>query len=135
MKNCWIVEFDKIGSHSDGFLTALEELHNIPFDIRRVYYIYDVPADTVRGFHAHRTLEQVLVCMHGSCRIKADNGTEKEEFLLDDPSKGLYTAPGIWREMYDFRDGAVLAVLASQYYDEDDYIRDYEKFLYWVNNK
>ena len=132
MKNCKKIEFNRIGSHDNGFLIALEELRNIPFDIRRVYYIFDAPTDILRGCHAHRTLEQVLICMHGSCKVKVDDGYEEKVFDLDDPSKGLYIAPGIWREMYDFRGGAILVVLASQYYDEGDYIRDYQEFLSWV---
>ena len=108
---------------------ALEEFQDIPFDIRRVYYIYDTKAGVRRGFHAHKNLEQILICVNGSCKIHLDNGRETEEVLLDKPYEGLYIANDMWREMYDFTPGAVLLVLASQLYDESDYIRDYDKFL------
>lgn len=117
--------------HGDdrGQLVALEEFQDIPFDIRRVYYIYDTKAGVRRGFHAHKNLEQILICVNGSCKIHLDNGRETEEVLLDKPYEGLYIANDMWREMYDFTPGAVLLVLASQLYDESDYIRDYDKFL------
>ena len=117
--------------HGDdrGQLVALEEFQDIPFDIRRVYYIYDTKAGVRRGFHAHKNLEQILICVNGSCKIHLDNGRETEEVLLDKPYEGLYIANDMWREMYDFTPGAVLLVLASQPYDESDYIRDYDKFL------
>jgi dTDP-4-dehydrorhamnose 3,5-epimerase-like enzyme len=94
-----------------------------------VYYIYDTQPGVRRGFHAHRELEQVLICVHGSCKIHLDNGTDTAEVLLDKPSEGLYISNDMWREMYDFSDGAVLLVLASEYYDERDYIRNYQDFL------
>lgn len=115
-----------------GTLSFFESERHIPFDIRRVYYIYDVQGDSRRGFHAHRALEQVLLCIHGSCKILLDNGTEKETVLLDKPNEGLIIENPIWREMYDFSPGAVLLVMASQYYDEADYIRDYDEFLAYM---
>lgn len=115
-----------------GGLSFLEAERHIPFNIRRVYYIFDVPAGSRRGFHAHRELQQVLICIHGSCKIMMDNGTEQETVLLDNPSEGLLIENTIWREMYDFSPGAVLLVLASHYYDEADYIRDYDEFLAFV---
>lgn len=118
-----------------GALSFLEGGRDVPFTIRRVYYIYDVAAGERRGFHAHKTLEQYLICVHGSCRILLDNGTEQAEAQLSDPNEGLYIGPGTWREMYDFSDGAVLLVLASDYYTEDDYIRDYQTFLDYVRNE
>lgn len=120
--------------HGDyrGQLVALEECKNIPFDIKRVYYIYDTLPNVRRGFHAHRNLQQILICVHGSCWIHLDNGFETEEVLLDKPSEGLYISNNIWREMYDFSRDAVLLVLASELYDEADYIRDYEAFLEYV---
>ena len=133
MKNCRIINFKKIGNSDVGFLTALEENREIPFSIRRIYYVYDVPEEIKRGFHAHKRLEQILICLSGSVKIKVDNGNEKRIFELSDPSKGLYIGPGIWREMYDFSQSAVLLVLASEYYNESDYIRDYEEFLKIIN--
>lgn len=123
--------------HGDdrGQLIALEELRDFPFDVRRVYYIYDTLPDVRRGFHAHRHLEQILVCVHGSCKIHLDDGHETAEVLLDRPTLGLYIANDMWREMYDFSGGAVLLVLASEYYDEKDYIRNYDDFIAMVRNK
>ena len=121
--------------HGDdrGQLVAIEEMKDIPFEVKRVYYIYDTLEGVRRGFHAHQNLEQILVCVHGSCKILLDDGKEKEEVLLDKPYEGLYIANNIWREMFDFSPGAVLLVLASSLYDESDYIRDYEEFLKFVN--
>lgn len=107
---------------------ALESNNNIPFEIKRVYYIYDTKADARRGSHAHKVLEQVLVCTSGSCKILLDDGHEKEIFELDSPAKGLYVGQMVWREMYDFSSGCVLMVLASEHYNESDYIRNYDEF-------
>lgn len=128
MKNCRIINFKKIGNSNVGFLIALEENREIPFNIKRIYYVYTVPKEIKRGFHAHKRLEQVLICMNGSVKIKVDDGNGKRIFELNDLSKGLYIGPGIWREMHDFNQNAVLLVLASDYYNENDYIRDYETF-------
>lgn len=117
--------------HGDdrGQLVAIEEMKDIPFRIKRVYYMYDTGTLVSRGHHAHKCLEQILICVHGSCKILLDDGNDKETLVLDKPYEGLYIANDIWREMFDFSEDAVLLVLASQYYDENDYIRDYEKFL------
>ena len=117
--------------HGDdrGQLVALEEMKDIPFHIKRVYYMYDTKEGVRRGYHAHRHLEQILIAIHGSCKIHLDNGTETAEVRLDSPFEGLYIANNMWREMYDFSPDAVLMVLASEYYDESDYIRNYEEFL------
>ena len=120
--------------HGDdrGQLVALEELKDIPFHVKRVYYMYDTVEGVVRGKHAHKTLEQILVCIHGSCKILLDDGNEKKIVPLKKPYEGLYVANNMWREMYDFSEDAVLMVLASDYYDEADYIRDYDTFLFYV---
>ncbi|WP_207668672.1 sugar 3,4-ketoisomerase [Harryflintia acetispora] len=118
-----------------GMLTFLEARRDIPFDIKRIYYIFDVAQGARRGFHSHKTLEQYLICIHGSCKILLDDGKTQENILLDDPSTGLYVGPDTWREMYDFSSGAVLLVLASEYYSEDDYIRDYNSFLAYLKEK
>lgn len=117
--------------HGDerGMLVALEEMRDIPFEIKRVYYMYDTKENVRRGFHAHKSLEQILICIHGSCKILLDNGEEKKIVSLEKPYEGLYIANDIWREMYDFSSDAVLMVLASDFYKEEDYIRDYEEFL------
>lgn len=118
-------------SHGDerGQLVALEEMKNIPFDIKRVYYMYDTAEGVRRGLHAHKSLEQILICIHGSCKVLLDNGIEKEVVPLEKPYEGLYIANNMWREVFDFSSDAVLMVLASEYYDENDYIRDYNEFL------
>ena len=123
--------------HGDerGQLIALEENHNIPFDIKRVYYMYDTGAGVRRGYHAHKCLRQILICVHGSCKILLDNGFEKETVTLDDPREGLYLESNMWREMFDFSSDAVLMVLASEWYDESDYIRDYDAFLRYVKEE
>ena len=123
--------------HGDerGQLVALEEFKDIPFDIKRVYYIYDTLPGVRRGFHAHQNLQQILICVHGSCKIHLDNGYETEEVLLDKPTKGLYIAHNMWREMYDFSPDAVLMVLASELYDESDYIRNYDEFIKFVREE
>ena len=117
---------------SRGQLVALEEFKDIPFQIRRVYYMYDTGAGVVRGRHAHRSLEQILICIHGSCKILLDDGREKQIVALENPCEGLYVANDMWREMYDFSADAVLLVLASELYDERDYIRDYDEFLKFI---
>ncbi|MCI9541581.1 MAG: WxcM-like domain-containing protein [Lachnospiraceae bacterium] len=121
--------------HGDnrGQLVALEELKDIPFQIKRVYYMYDTAKGVHRGFHAHKSLEQILICIHGTCKILLDNGVEKKIVPLEKPYEGLYIANDMWREMYDFSPDAVLMVLASQVYDENDYIRDYNEFLKFID--
>ena len=123
--------------HGDdrGQLVAVEAMKDLPFEIKRVYYIYDTLPGVRRGFHAHKDLQQILLCVHGSCRIHLDNGTDTAEVLLDKPNEGLYISNDMWREMYDFSDGAVLLVLASEHYNEADYIRDYNDFIQMVRAK
>ena len=120
--------------HGDerGQLVALEENKDIPFEIKRVYYMYDTVEGVRRGFHAHKSLEQILICIHGSCKILLDNGKEKNVVPLERPYEGLYVSNAMWREMFDFSPDAVLMVLASDYYKEEDYIRDYDEFLKYV---
>ena len=123
--------------HGDerGSLIALEENKNIPFMVKRVYYMFDTKQGVHRGFHAHKTLKQILFCPSGACTILLDSGSEKGHVRLDKPTEGLYLESGIWREMYDVTPDAVLMVLASDYYDESDYIRDYSEFLNYINAK
>ena len=123
--------------HGDdrGMLVALEEMKDIPFDIKRVYYMYDTIEGVRRGFHAHKCLEQILIPIHGTCKIHLDDGFTTEEVVLDKPYEGLYISNNMWREMYDFSPDAVLMVLASEFYDEKDYIRDYDEFLKFVGAK
>lgn len=123
--------------HGDerGQLIALEEYKDIPFEIKRVYYMYETGKDVRRGYHAHKTLEQILVCIHGKCKILLDNGNEKKIVPLEKPYEGLYIANNMWREMFDFSEDAVLLVLASDFYKEEDYIRNYEDFLQFVKQE
>lgn len=121
--------------HGDdrGQLIALEEFNDIPFRIKRVYYMYDTREGVVRGYHAHKSLEQIMMCVSGSCKVLLDNGKEKKVVPLEKPYEGLYVANNMWREMFDFSPDAVLMVLASEVYEEADYIRDYDEFLKFVN--
>lgn len=123
--------------HGDdrGQLVALEEQKDIPFEIKRVYYMYDTKEGVRRGYHAHKSLEQILICIHGSCKILMDNGEEKKVVSLEKPYEGLYINNNIWREMFDFSPDAVLMVLASDYYKEEDYIRDYDEFLRFIHKE
>ncbi len=123
--------------HGDdrGQLVAIEQMKDLPFEIKRVYYIYDTLVDVVRGHHAHKCLKQILICVHGSCKIHLDDGHETAEVLLDKPNEGLYIENDMWRELYDFTPDAVLLVLASEYYDESDYIRNYDEFIKFVASK
>ncbi|CAG8871242.1 hypothetical protein PS627_04365 [Pseudomonas fluorescens] len=112
-----------------GSLVSLECGSSIPFNVKRVYYIFDTQAEVSRGFHAHRDLQQLAICVAGSCRMTLDDGKSRQDVHLDTPSKGVLIRNLIWREMHDFSDDCVLMVLASGHYDESDYIRNYEDFL------
>lgn len=121
-------------SHGDerGQLIAIESLIDIPFKIKRIYYMYDTVKGVTRGYHAHKNLQQILLCVSGKCKITLDDGYERQDVILDKPYHGLYLSNNIWREMSDFSSDAVLLVLASEYYDENDYIRNYDEFLDFV---
>lgn len=118
-----------------GKLIPLESNKNIPFDIKRVYYIYEVEKNVRRGFHSHKNLHQVLICVHGTVKILVKTPKEEETIVLNDPKQGLYIGPNVWREMYDFEDETVLLVLASEHYDEGDYIRNYEDYSEYYNEQ
>jgi len=124
----WI-DFQTLGDER-GSLVALEigQEKAVPFEIQRVYYIYRTASGVSRGFHAHKALKQVAICVAGSCRMVLDDGRTREETWLDCPTRGLLIDSMIWREMHDFSDDCVLLVLASEHYDESDYIRDYDDF-------
>ncbi|MBB1474342.1 FdtA/QdtA family cupin domain-containing protein [Shewanella sp. SG41-3] len=125
------IKFIQFQNHGDdrGSLVALEDHKNIPFTIKRVYYLFNTQAQVRRGFHAHKQLKQLAVVLKGSCRFLLDDGKEKIDILLDNPAQGLFIESFVWREMYDFSEDCVLLVLADSFYDELDYIRDYDKFL------
>ncbi|MBE0494763.1 MAG: WxcM-like domain-containing protein [Thiomicrospira sp.] len=129
-----IVNFQPLGDER-GSLVALEANKSVPFEIKRVYYIFGTKEGVSRGFHAHCNLKQVAVCVTGSCRFVLDNGKQREEVLLDCSTKGLIIEDLTWREMHDFSPDCVLLVLASEHYDENDYIRDYNEFLKVVNGE
>ncbi len=132
MKGCSLLELKSHGD-SRGSLVALEHPGTIPFEIKRVYYIYDTKRGVPRGFHAHTNLEQMLICVSGSCKVKVDNGMGDEEiYELNTPETALYIGEMLWREMFDFSQGCVLMVIASSVYNEEEYIRDYEKFKLMV---
>jgi len=117
-----------------GLLVSLEAHKNVPFEIKRVYYLTLLDRDIPRGFHAHKKLKQLVVCVSGSCDFIVDDGIHRELIRLDSPEMGLFIDNVIWREMHNFSDNCVLMVLASDYYDESDYIRDYETFKNGVLN-
>ncbi|WP_261857313.1 sugar 3,4-ketoisomerase [Photobacterium sanguinicancri] len=124
------VNFINFQSHGDqrGSLVSIERNKNIPFDVRRIYYIFDTKSGVHRGFHAHKKLKQIAVVLKGSCRFILDNGSEKVDLLLDSAEKGLLIESFIWREMYQFSEDCILLVIADSEYDEDDYIRNYDEF-------
>jgi len=130
--NCSIIELPKVHNRA-GNLTALENNVNIPFEVNRIYYLYDVPGGIERGGHAHKELEQFIIAVSGSFDILIDDGTNRKIVHLDRPYIGLHITPGIWRELLNFSSGTICLVLASHKYDENDYIRDYINFI--KNNK
>jgi dTDP-4-dehydrorhamnose 3,5-epimerase-like enzyme len=131
--DCSIIELDRHHSERKGNLSVVENGITLPFDVKRVYYLYDVPGGESRGSHAHKELEQLIVAVSGSFRVTLDDGRTKRTFFLNRPYQGLYVKPGLWRDLDDFSSGAVCMVLASEVYRAEDYIRDYEDFLKFRN--
>lgn len=127
INDCRIIDIRKY-TDSRGYLSVIEGGEDIPFDIKRIYYLYMVP-EAARGAHAHKQLQQLLVATSGSVDITLDDGQEKKNFHLDRPWKGLLVVPGLWRDLDNFSGGTVLMCLASEKYDVEDYIRDYNEFL------
>ena len=127
LNDCRIIELPKIADPR-GNLTFIEGDYHVPFDIRRVYYLYDVPGGAERGGHAHKELSQLIVAMSGSFDVLLDDGREKRRFHLNRSYYGLYVCPMIWRELDNFSSGSVCMVLASNRYDEADYYRDYDQY-------
>lgn len=117
-----------------GSLISLEAKKNVPFEIKRVYCIFKTNTELRRGFHAHKNLNQVLICVNGSCKVLLDDGYERTNIELSSPSKGLIIKDFIWREIFDFSSDCVIMVLADNFYDESDYIRDYDEFLKIIKN-
>lgn len=130
--DCTIVQLNK--HHSpQGNITVVENNDTIPFDVKRIYYLYDIPGGEERGSHAHKTLSQLIIAVSGSFSVALTDGKVKRTFILNRPYQGLYIVPGIWRELDDFSSGSVCLVLASEKYDKEDYIRNYNTFLNWKN--
>lgn len=127
--DCTVIELDKHHSDRKGNITVVANKEDIPFEVRRTYYLYDVPGGESRGGHAHRELSQLIIAASGSFTVTLDDGKVKRTFVLNRPYQGLYIVPGIWRTLDDFSTGAVCLVLASHGYDEADYIRDYDEFI------
>jgi dTDP-4-dehydrorhamnose 3,5-epimerase-like enzyme len=125
--NCCIIELNKVHNRS-GNLTAIEGKMDIPFDVKRIYYLYDVPGGAQRGGHAHKELQQLIVAASGCFDVVLDDGKNRKVVELNRPYYGLYVVPGIWRELINFSSGAISLVMASHKYDENDYIRIYSAF-------
>lgn len=134
LSDCRLIDLPKIGDPR-GNLTFIESGRHIPFEIKRVYYLYDVPGGAERGGHAHRDLQQLIIAMSGSFDIILDDGEEKKRFHLNRSYFGLYVSSMIWREIDNFSSGAVCMCLASNFYDEADYYRDYDEYLSTIQNK
>ncbi|WP_024561400.1 sugar 3,4-ketoisomerase [Franconibacter pulveris 601] len=128
-----IINFPKHGDER-GALVVLEEQKSVPFDVKRIYYMFDTKKDVRRGFHAHKKLRQLAIPVQGHCKFLLDDGKESIEILVDNPTQGLMIEPMIWHEMFDYSENCVLMVLADDYYDESDYIRNYEEFKQRVTN-
>ena len=133
LNECTVMELPKI-SDPRGNLSFIEAQRHVPFDIRRIYYLYDVPGGAKRAGHGHRTLHQLMLAISGSFDVLLDDGAARRTITLNRPYNGLYICPGIWRELSNFSSGAVCLVLASEYYDESDYLRDYGDFRAYVNS-
>ena len=133
VQDCHMIELDRHHSVRKGDICVVENGITVPFDIKRVYYLYDVPGGVERGGHAHKELKQLIVALSGSFTVTLDDGKEKRSFFLNRPNKVLFVAPGNWRVLEDFSSGSVCMVLASEKYDPEDYIRDYEEFVQYRN--
>ncbi len=127
--DCLVIELDRHHSDRKGNLTVVENGETLPFDVKRVYYIYDVPGGENRGAHAHKHLEQLIIAASGSFTVTLDDGKSKRSFFLNRPYQGLLVRPGMWRDLDDFSSGAVCMVLASEVYNKEDYIHNYIDFL------
>lgn len=134
VNDCPVIDLGKIKGERKGDITVVENDGTLPFDTRRVYYLYDVPGGSSRGAHAHKNLSQLIIAASGSFQVTLDDGHLKRTFFLNRPYEGLLVRPGIWRDLNDFSSGAVCMVLASDVYKKEDYIRDYQEFLDYRNH-
>lgn len=132
--DCSILEFDKHHSDRKGNLTVVENRKTLPFDVKRAYFMYDIPGGAERGAHAHKTLFQLIVAVSGSFSVTLNDGSISRTFTLNRPYQGLLVYPGMWRELNDFSSGSVCCVLASDLYDASDYIRDFQEFKRFRND-
>ena len=132
--DCTMIELDKHHSDRKGNISVVQNGETLPFDVKRVYYLYDIPGGESRGAHAHRELMQLIIAASGSFRVTLDDGNVKRSFVLNRPYQGLFVKPGIWRDLDDFSSGAVCMVLASDKYSSEDYIRDYKEFLEFLSS-
>lgn len=131
--NCSVLELPKIHNRA-GNITVVDQLEStIPFEVKRIYYLFDVPGGECRGGHAHKDLHQIIIAASGSFDVIIDDGKIKRSITLNRPNYGLYITPKIWRDLENFSSGSVLLVLASEKYDETDYIRDYNEYIKYVN--
>ncbi|SEL34312.1 dTDP-4-dehydrorhamnose 3,5-epimerase [Paenibacillus sp. cl141a] len=129
MKFVEVIDLNVFGDHRGSLISLEENSAVVPFDVKRVYYIFDTKEDVVRGKHAHKKLEQLVIAVSGECNFYVDNGFEQQMIKIDRPSKAIYIKGLVWREMMDFSDDCVLMVLASEHYDTADYIYDYDEFV------
>lgn len=134
--NIKYVNLPVIDSKEKGKLSFMEVNKDVPFEIKRIYYIYDIrDLNTIRGYHAHKTLQQIIFCLQGSFTLELNDGYEKKEVCLDRPNKGVIIDNLIWRNMKNFNENVVIMVIASDYYDENDYIRNYKEFIEYINRE
>jgi len=135
VKNCELIKLKHIIDENDGVLSIAEQKKEIPFEIKRVYYIYELlNKNSSRGFHAHKKLEQVIFCLNGNFKLMVDDGTNKKCILLNNANQGIFIGNELWHTMSDFSKNCIILVLASDYYDESDYIRDYNEFIRYINS-
>jgi len=132
--DCSVIPLSKIENRA-GNITPIENNKDLPFEIKRIYYLYDVPGGETRGGHAHRKLKQLIVAVSGSFDVHLEDGRNKKLVSLNRPNVGLLVIPGLWRELCNFSSGSICLVLASEFYDESDYIRNYNEFLEFKNEK
>jgi dTDP-4-dehydrorhamnose 3,5-epimerase-like enzyme len=132
VQECKIIDLPK-NHQLNGNLTAITNGVEVPFDVKRIYYLYDVPGGNSRGGHAHKALHQIMIALSGSFSVTLDDGQNKKTFMLNQPYQGLLIPPGLWRDLDNFSSGSICMVLASELYDEEDYFRDYNNFLDYKN--
>ena len=136
INNCKLITLQQINDGVDGIISVAENNNQIPFDIKRVYCIYNLDnQNAIRGQHSHKALEQVIFCVNGNFTLSLDDGENKKEIMLDNPNTGVYLGIDLWHTMSNFSKDCVLLVLSSDFYDESDYIRDYDQFIKYVINR